>query len=147
MVEKLVEQIEGRFAELSEQMANPEVIADRERYAEVGREYRALEPAHELAREWRTRFSDAEGAREMLAESGDDAELRELLESSDARLAELDEEIRLAMVEPDPHDDKNVIWRCARARAARRRGCSPATSTGCSPATPSGGASAANRCP
>ena len=109
MVEKLVEQIESRFGELSEQMADPEVIADRERYAEVGREYRALEPAHELAREWRTRTSDAEGAREMLAEDGDDPELRELLQTAEARLAELDDEIRLAMVEPDPNDEKNVI--------------------------------------
>jgi peptide chain release factor 1 len=109
MVEKLVDQIESRFSELSELMADPEVINDRERYAEVGREYRALEPAHELAREWRTRTSDAEGAREMLAEDGDDPELRELLTSAEARLAELDEEIRLAMVEPDPNDEKNVI--------------------------------------
>src|SRR5918999_3836025 len=102
MVEKLVDQIESRFAELSEQMADPEVIADRERYAEVGREYRALEPAQELAREWRTRTSDAEGAREMLAEDGDDPELRELLQTAEARLAGPEDEIRLAMVEPDP---------------------------------------------
>jgi peptide chain release factor 1 len=54
MIQKLVEQIESRFAELSEQMADPEVIGDRERYAEVGRAYRNLEPAAELAREWRT---------------------------------------------------------------------------------------------
>ena len=53
VIEKLVEQIESRFAELSEQMSDPEVIGDRERYAEVGRAYRALEPAHELAEEWR----------------------------------------------------------------------------------------------
>ena len=109
MIEKLVEQIETRFAELSEQMADPEVIADRERYAEVGRAYSALEPAHELAQEWRTRTSDADGAREMLAEDGDDPELRELLASSETRLGELEEEIRLAMVEPDPADEKNVI--------------------------------------
>ena len=49
VIEKLVEQIEERFAELERQMSDPEVIADRERYAEVGREYRELEPAHELA--------------------------------------------------------------------------------------------------
>jgi len=109
VIEKLVEQIETRFAEISEQMSDPEVIGDRERYAEVGREYHALEPAHQLAQEWRTRASDADGAREMLAEDGDDSELRDLLQSAEARLAELDEEIRLAMVEPDPNDDKNVI--------------------------------------
>ena len=109
MIEKLVEQIESRFGELSRQMSDPEVIADRERYAEVGRAYHALEPAHELAREWRTAASDAAGAREMLSEDGDDPEIREMLEISTARLEELNEEIRLAMVEPDPHDDKSVI--------------------------------------
>jgi peptide chain release factor 1 len=109
MIEKLVEQIESRFAELSEQMADPRVIADRERYAEVGRAYRALEPAHELAREYRKRADDAAGARELLSEDGDDPELRQLLEASEERMAELEEEIRLAMVESDPNDEKNVI--------------------------------------
>jgi peptide chain release factor 1 len=109
MVEKLVEQIEARFAELSGQMADPEVISDQRRYAEVGRAYHQLEPAYELAREWRTAASDAAGAREMLAEDGDDPELRELLGTSERRLQELEEEIRLAMVERDPNDDKDVI--------------------------------------
>jgi peptide chain release factor 1 len=45
----------------------------------------------------------------MLSEDGSDAEIRQLLESSEKRLEELEEEIRLAMVEPDPNDDKNVI--------------------------------------
>ena len=103
-----MEQIESRFAELSEQMADPQVIADQRRYAEVGRAYRQLEPAHELALEWRKAASDAEGARELLAEDGDDPEFRQVLEASERRLGELEEEIRLAMVEPDPNDDRNV---------------------------------------
>jgi peptide chain release factor 1 len=110
MSEKLVEQIESRFAELSEQMSDPEVIGDRERYAEVGRAYSALEPAAELAREWRTAASDAAGAREMLAEEGgEDPEIRGMLEQADLRLTALEEEIRFAMVERDPNDDKSVI--------------------------------------
>ena len=109
MIDSLVSQIETRFRELSDQMSDPEVIGDRERYAQVGRAYRQLEPAHELAREYRQAADDAAGARELLAEDGDDPELRELLETSEARLRELDEEIRLAMVERDPNDEKNVI--------------------------------------
>jgi peptide chain release factor 1 len=109
VIERLVEQIESRFAELSEQMSDSAVIADQARYAEVGRAYRALEPAQQLASEWRHTSDDAAGARELLDEGGDDPELRELLQTSEARLAELEEEIRLAMVEPDPNDDKNVI--------------------------------------
>jgi peptide chain release factor 1 len=109
VIDQLVQQIEARFSELSNQMSDPAVIGDRERYAEVGRAYHQLEPAHELAREYRQAADDAAGARELLAEDGDDPELRELLESSEARLRELDEEIRLAMVERDPNDEKNVI--------------------------------------
>src|SRR6266480_2308839 len=109
MIERLVEQIESRFGELSQEMSDPQVIADRERYAEVGRAYRALEPAHALALEYRKAADDAAGARELLSEDGDDPELREILHASEERLGELEEEIRLAMVQPDPNDDKDVI--------------------------------------
>ncbi|HLM32361.1 MAG TPA: peptide chain release factor 1 [Solirubrobacterales bacterium] len=109
MIEKLVEQVEGRFSELQRLMSDPAVIADRERYAEVGREYRELEPAHELAVQWRQLSGDLEGAEELLAEDGDDEELRGLVAEAPERLRSLEEEIRLAMVERDPNDAKNVI--------------------------------------
>src|ERR687886_305138 len=79
MIEQLVEQIETRYAELEREMSDPEAIAD------------------------------AAGARELLSEDGDDPELRELLASAQERIAALEEEIRRAMVERDPHDEKNVI--------------------------------------
>ena len=109
MIEQLVEQIEARFAELERQMSDPEVIGDRQRYAEVGRDYASLEQAAKLAAEWRRAVDDEAGARELLAEDGEDPELREMAETARSRIEALDEEIRLAMVEPDPNDDKNVI--------------------------------------
>ncbi len=108
MIEQLVEQIEARFAELERQMADPAVIGDRERYAEVGREYATLEPAAKLAQEWRRAVDDEAGARELL-EDGEDPELREMAQHARERIEALDEEIRLAMVESDPNDEKNVI--------------------------------------
>src|SRR5918994_1267695 len=109
MIDELVEQIEARFAELERQMADPEVIGDRERFAELGRAYRELQAAHELAREYRTLRDDLEGARELLAEDGEDPELKGVLAEAPARIEELEEEIRLAMVERDPNDAKNVL--------------------------------------
>jgi peptide chain release factor 1 len=108
MIERLVEQIEARFAEAERDMSDPEVIGDRNRYADAGRRYRQLEPAAKLAAEWRRAHDDAAGARELLDE-GEDPEVREMLATAETRLDELAEEIRLAMVEPDPNDDKNVI--------------------------------------
>jgi peptide chain release factor 1 len=109
MIEELVNQIEVRFAELGRQMTDPEVISDRERYAEVGRAYRQLEPAAKLAARWRHAQDDAAGAEELLAEMGEDAEMREELGDARRRIEEIEEEIRLAMVERDPNDEKSVI--------------------------------------
>ncbi len=89
-------------------MSDPAVIADRERYAEVGREYRQLKTAHDLAEEYATLKDDLEGARELLAE-GEDEEMRAVVDEAPDRILELEEEIRLAMVERDPSDEKNVI--------------------------------------
>jgi peptide chain release factor 1 len=109
VIEELVKQIEARFAELGGQMTDPEVISDRERYAQAGREYSQIEPAAKLAAQWRRAKDDAAGAEELLAEMGEDAELREDLEAARSRIEELEEEIRLAMVERDPNDEKSVI--------------------------------------
>jgi peptide chain release factor 1 len=109
MIDDLVSQIEARFGELQAQLSDPSVIEDRERFTAASRAYRELEPAARLAASYRRAVDDFEGARELLAEDGSDAELRALLESSRERIEALEEEIRLAMVERDPNDDKNVI--------------------------------------
>src|ERR1700761_5719748 len=109
MIDDLVSQIDARFGELQSELSDPEVIGDRGRFTAASRAYRELEPAAKLAAEYRRASDDLEGARELLAEGGDDAEIRALLESSRERLEELEDEIRLVMVERDPNDDKNVI--------------------------------------
>jgi peptide chain release factor 1 len=109
MIDDLVQQIEARFATLEAELSDPEVIGDRERFTAASRAYSDLEPAAKLAAEYRHAVDDADGARELLAEDGEDPELRALLESSRERIEALAEEIRLAMVERDPNDDKNVI--------------------------------------
>jgi peptide chain release factor 1 len=109
MIESLVEQIEARYGDLQAQMSDPAVIGDRLRYAEAGRQYNQLAAAAKLADEWRRAVSDTEGAQELIDEGADDAELRDELRDVRARIEELEEEIRLAMVEPDPNDDRNVI--------------------------------------
>jgi peptide chain release factor 1 len=108
VIESLVEQIEARYADVQAQMSDPEVIGDRRRLAEAGRAFRQFETAYKLAQEWRRATDDLAGARELLAEE-EDPEVREMLEASQRQLAELEEDIRLAMVEADPNDAKDVI--------------------------------------
>src|SRR5438270_1855164 len=109
MIDDLVSQVEARFGELQDELSDPDVIGDRGRFRAASKAYRELEPAAKLATEYRRVRDDLEGARELLAEDGDDSELKALMESSRERLVGLEDEIRLAMVERDPNDDKNVI--------------------------------------
>src|SRR5436305_3409616 len=109
MIDDLVSQVEARFGELQEELSDPDVIGDRERFRAASKTYADLDQAAKLGGEYRRAADDEAGARELLAEDGDDPEIRPLLESSRQRMDSLEEEIRLAMVERDPNDDKNVI--------------------------------------
>src|SRR3984885_6926748 len=109
VIDELVAQIDARFGELEQDLSDPVVIGDRQRFAAASRAYSELEPAARLAAEYRRAADDLEGARELLAGDGADSDLRTMLDTSRERMGELEEEIRLAMVERDPSDDKNVI--------------------------------------
>jgi peptide chain release factor 1 len=109
MVEELAEQILARFGGLQAELSDPVVIGDRDRFTAASRAYRELEPAARLASEYVRAVDDAAGARELLAEDGDDPEVRDMLRGAQERMGDLEEQIRLAMVERDPNDDKNVI--------------------------------------
>jgi peptide chain release factor 1 len=109
MIVELARQIRERFEALQSELSDPEVISSRERFTAASRAYRELEPAAALASQYLRALDDADGAQELLSENGEDPELRELLEASRLRLDELEEQIRLAMVERDPSDQKNVI--------------------------------------
>src|ERR1700710_283246 len=108
MIERLVEQIEARFADVQREMSDPEIFGDRNRAAAAGRTYRQLEVANKLAEQWRVAVADEAEARAMLDES-EDAEVREMLGDARAEIERLEEEIRLAMVQRDPLDEKSVI--------------------------------------
>jgi peptide chain release factor 1 len=115
MIERLIQQIEQRYGELTEQLADPATLADRERYGALARSHRDLEDVHRLAEEYRKAESDAAGAEELLEGSDGDldaderSELQEIVATARERMEELGDELRIAMVERDPNDSKNVI--------------------------------------
>jgi peptide chain release factor 1 len=100
--EELVDELERSYRETQERMSDPSVYNDHKEAAQVGRRLKELESAHRLAREWREVQEDAEAAKA-------DPDLRELLPELEDRLERLEEELRLALVESDPADRKDVI--------------------------------------
>ena len=109
MIDELVTQIETRFEELQNELSDPVVIGDRERFTSISRAYRELEPAAKLASSTAGPSTTSKARASCSPRTGNDAELRALLESSREQIEAVEEEIRLAMVERDPNDDKNVI--------------------------------------
>jgi peptide chain release factor 1 len=110
-MEPLVAEIERRFAELEAQLGDPDLMADQRRYAAVAREHKRLSGAAELARRWRQRTAQVADAAELMNDSDEEmrAFAQDQIAEARAALPELEEEIRTAMLERDPADDKDVI--------------------------------------
>ena len=90
------------YREAQERMSDPAVYGDRREAAEAGRRLKDLEAPYKLAEEWRAVRADLTDAR-------GDGDLRELVPELETRLDELEEELKLALVESDPADRKDVI--------------------------------------
>jgi peptide chain release factor 1 len=101
-IEELVDEVERSYRETQERMSDPAVYDDHREAAEVGRRLKELEGAHRLAEEWRGVRADLEDAR-------GDGDLRELVPELEERLSALEEDLKLALVETDPADSKDVL--------------------------------------
>lgn len=101
-IERLVDELDRSYAEAQERMADPAVYSDRHESAEAGRRLKELEGAHRLAEEWRRARADLDDAR-------DDPELSGMATELEQELARLEEELKVALVEKDPADEKDVI--------------------------------------
>jgi peptide chain release factor 1 len=100
-IETLVEELERSYAGAQERMNDPDLYSDRNAAADAGRRLKELEGAHRLAVEWREASGDLEAAREL-----DDSDL---VAEYDAEVKRLEEELKLALVERDPNDAKDVV--------------------------------------
>ena len=105
-------QIEQRYDQINEEMAQPEVATDNLKLQALVREQRQIGAVVEKYREYARVLKDLRETEALLSEA-DDVEMRELAlaEASElgARLEALDGELRLLLLPRDPNDDKSVI--------------------------------------
>ncbi|MCP3854511.1 MAG: peptide chain release factor 1 [Actinomycetia bacterium] len=103
--------LEQEFSEVERSLADPAVINDQKKYADVARRYRELEQIVQRSTALRGALDDAAVAREMMSEaSSEESEmLADEINSAEARTVELEAELRILLLPRDPNDDKNVI--------------------------------------
>jgi len=101
-LDDLVTELQRSYAEAQERMADPAVFNDPREAADVGRRLKSLETPYKLAMDWRQAREDLDAAR-------GDAELAEMVDDYEAQVERLEEELKLALAERDPADEKDVI--------------------------------------
>src|SRR5436309_4373923 len=101
-IDSLVDELERSYRELQERLSDPAVYNDHREAADVGRRLKELEGPYKLAQEWKQAREDLEAAR-------GDSELSEMVGGYEADVERLEEELKLALAERDPADDKDVI--------------------------------------
>ena len=111
ILEKL-EGVKNRFEEVSQLIAEPEIIADMKRYIKLNKEYKDLEPVILAYKEYKNTLSNIDSAKKMLA-SEKDEEIREMakqeLEELTENLPAMEEKIKMLLLPADSEDGKNAI--------------------------------------
>ncbi len=104
--------VEKRYEEIMTRLYDPSVTADPDRYRELMKESRYLEPIVEKYREYRKAQQQEQDALSILEEESDE-ELRSLadaeLKEAKASVAQYAEELKILLLPRDPNDDRNVI--------------------------------------
>ena len=107
-----IEHFEKRYAEIGEQMSQPETVNDYEKYTALAKEYSDLEDIVKAGAEYRKLHQSIEDTEAMLAEESDE-ELREMakeeLNGLQEKFSKLEKELQTLISPPDPTDSKNVV--------------------------------------
>jgi peptide chain release factor 1 len=110
MLDRLAD-LERELAETEALLADPDVLADQDRYREVARHFRSLEEVVASGRALRGAVEDVEALREMLDEAAPDErdDLRGELVATEQRVTGLEEQFRHLLLPGDPNDERGVI--------------------------------------
>ena len=110
MRDKLTKIIQA-YEELEQKLMDPAVVSDPKEYARLAKEHASQAELVARAREYLGALDDIEAAKEMLHEADADekAMLQEDISANEAKLPELEDEIKFLLIPADPNDEKDTI--------------------------------------
>jgi peptide chain release factor 1 len=104
--------VEARYDELTQQLADPEVVSDSKRYQKTAKAHAELGELVEKFREYKDLERGIADTKAMVREESD-VELKTMAEEELAgledRLARCEHELKLLLLPKDPNDERNVI--------------------------------------
>ena len=108
MFDKL-KQVEARFEELNQQLADPAVLADGVRYQKTAKAQAEISELVEKYREWKQVEKGVADAKALLDDPDMKALAQEELAELEKRREALEQELKVLLLPSDPNDEKNVI--------------------------------------
>ncbi len=109
---KLAKETLGRYKALTDELSDPDIYSDQNRYTEVAKAHAKVRRGAELSQELLDSIKAGQEARELVPQA-ENAEEKEFFaaeaQDSEERAEELAERIRAELIDRDPSDDKDVI--------------------------------------
>ncbi len=107
-----LEQILAAYEALTERLGDPAVLADQKEYARLAKEHRSQTPLAAAAREYVGLADELDAAKEMLR-TETDPDLKDMaaeeVRDLEARLPEMEDELKVMLLPGDPNDEKDII--------------------------------------
>jgi peptide chain release factor 1 len=104
-----LDQLVPRLEEVDRLLAEPDAAADLARYRRLNQEHAEIAPVAQAYQDWQQARADLATAEAML----DDADMRDFareeIETTQARLDELDQRLQRLLLPKDPDDDRNLF--------------------------------------
>ncbi|MBQ3334199.1 MAG: peptide chain release factor 1 [Eubacteriaceae bacterium] len=104
---------EAKYRELNVAIADPNVIADQNKWRELMKEHARLEPIILCYHDYQKAENAVAESREMAADESADADFKamceEEIETQSAKMTALADQIKVLMLPKDPNDERNVI--------------------------------------
>ncbi len=107
-----LDQIEARYEELTQALASPDITSDSARYQKTAKAHSEISPIVEKYREFKDLTKGIAESKVLLADEKDPemrAYAQEELGQLEARLINVDAELKVLLIPKDPNDAKNVI--------------------------------------
>lgn len=110
-IQSKLQQLSHRYEDLKALLSDPNITNDLNRYRDLSKEYAQLSPLAQAFFQYQQFLQQLEDAKTLAKE--DDQELQQLakqeIKTIEEDLVKLEEELQMALLPTDPHDDNNIF--------------------------------------
>ena len=110
MIDK-VQNLIDKYNSLSDQLSDPNVIADMKKYTKIAKEHKSLDNIVDKGKQYISLVNQLDEYNDVM--SGDDEEMKDLIKDDISeiklKIDSMQEELKILLIPKDPNDDKNII--------------------------------------